>query len=253
MQNLINVPAQSALAMLQPVFYSASAKMQGNQGHLRQGLRAMFAAVMLFVTPVFIAIAVVARTFILALYGAKWAGGETVLTPLALAVPAIFLMGLSTPVLWTAGYPRREFQVQLPMAVVWAAVCFAAARYGTLAIVCWAVLAVYVLRAAVIVGMTSAAVALPARELPGLLGPGLIVSAIVAVAAISADGVSGLFNAGPQLRLASIVVTCGIAMLAGLRLVHALLPGELKSLLVRVVDRVPRGNIRRAIGQVLGV
>jgi len=253
MQNLITVPAQSAVGMLQPVFYSASAKVQSNPNQLRQSFRGMMAGAALFVTPVFVAVGAVAKTFILALYGTKWAGGDVVLTPLALAIPAFFLMNMSTPVLWTSGYPRREFQVQLPMAFVWAVACYLAARYGTLAIVGWSVWAIYMLRAAVIVGITSACVGLPVRELPALFAPGVLVSALVAVAAITADHIGGALGAGPQFQLALIVVACGAALVLGLRLVLPLLPDELKQLLLTLADRLPRGTMRRAVGQVLGV
>ena len=253
MQNLINVPAQTAMNTLQPVFYSASSKMQSNIGQLRQAYRAMLAAVFLLAAPVFGAISVVAQTFILALYGNKWVGGEAVLTPLALAVPALVLMGLSTPVLWTAGYPRREFQVQVPMMLVWAIVCYCAAKFGNLTIVSWTVCGMYVFRAAVIIGFTLAAVHMPAKELMRLLTPGLAVGIAVAVAAALADAGARLLAVSPQAQLALVVAACGVAMLLALRLAQPLMPEDLRRLLAIATARVPQGNVRQAFGRVLGV
>lgn len=253
MQNLVNVPAQSALSMLQPVFYSASSKVQGNLAQLRTGLRAMLSAIMLFVTPVFVAVALVAQTFVLALYGTKWAGGESVLAPLAIAIPAVLLMGLATPVLWTAGFPRREFQAQLPMSFLWAIVCLWAARSGSLPLVSWAVCGMFFLRAAVILRLTLAAVAMPVADLPRLFAPGLLVSAIVAVAAIGADELARSHTSGPQLQLGVIVAACAVAMMLGLRVTSTLFPPELTSLLASLMARVPAGGGRQVFGLVLGI
>lgn len=253
MQNLINVPAQTALGALQPVFYSASSRMQGNLAQLRQAYRAMLSAVFLFSTPVFVAVALVSHTFILALYGNKWEGGDTVLTPLALAVPALLLMGLSTPVLWTAGFPRREFLVQVPLLFVWVAVCYAAAKFGGLSAVSWSVLGMYVLRAAAIMGLTMSAVKMPVRELFGLLVPGIVVAGIVGGIAALAEYAAKQLPIAPQAQLAFIVIACGAAMVIALRMVRPLMSHDLKRLLAVAAARVPAGNARQAFGHVLGV
>ncbi len=249
--NLINTPAQAALATLQPVFYAASAQVQGNHEQLRNGLRAMFSAICLFAMPVFVAISIVAETFILALYGTKWAGGEVVLGPLALAVPAMLLMGMSTPVLWTAGYPRREFQLQLPLAIVWALSCVAVAQLGSLALVSWVVFAMFVLRAGILIYATLLAVELPASALLPLFRPGVIVSGLVAVAAFATDRGLAIFAAGPHVKLIAVIATCAIAMIAGLRLVRGDLPPDLQRLLAKVGDRLPQGTLRSAFDLLL--
>ncbi|MFX6461690.1 hypothetical protein ABTG33_19215, partial [Acinetobacter baumannii] len=71
--------------------------------------------------------------------------------PFAIAMPLFLVWGFTTPLLWNAGYASREFRSQLPVAVVWAAACWWAARYSSEA-VAWTVLALFALRCAVIIG-----------------------------------------------------------------------------------------------------
>ena len=111
----------------------------------------------------------------------------------------------------------------------------------------------FYLRAAVILGLTIAAVAMPASALLELLAPGLLVSAIVAVAALAADHAASSLGVGPQLQLAIVVAACGAAMLFGLRVTGAMLPRELKSLLASLLTRVPSGSARQMFGRALGL
>jgi O-antigen/teichoic acid export membrane protein len=252
MANLVNVPAQSALATLQPVLYVASSKAQDSVASLRSGLKAMLGAVVLFVAPVFAAVAVAAHTVVMALYGAKWVGGGVVLAPMALTAPAILLMGLSTPVLWSAGYPRREYQVQLPMVLVWAAICYAAAQSGSLALVAWTVAGLFHARALAIVALTIVAVRLPWREVPALFAPGFAVSAVTAATAAIVDrALDDLGLAAPP-RLVAIIGCCGLAMLGSLACVRRQHCDDLRAILSRLGARLPRGRLRTAYARVLG-
>jgi lipopolysaccharide exporter len=252
MANVVNVPAQSDLATLQPVFYAASSKVQHDIASLRSGLKAMLGAAALFVAPVFAAVAVVAHTVVIALFGIKWIGGDAVLSPMALTVPAILFAGLSTPILWSAGYPQREFQVQLPMTLLWAAVCFLAARSGSLSLVAWAVAAFFYARAIAIMYLTISAVELPLRELPALFAPGITVSVLTAVTAHIVDRSLDSIGIAPVPRLGMIVVGCGLAMLGGLTFLRNQLPPDLKDLLSRVGTQLPTGPLRAAYARVFG-
>jgi hypothetical protein len=212
----------------------------------------MLGAVVLFVAPVFAAVAVAAHTVVMALYGAKWVGGGVVLAPMALTAPAILLMGLSTPVLWSAGYPRREYQVQLPMVLVWAAICYAAAQSGSLALVAWTVAGLFHARALAIVALTIVAVRLPWREVPALFAPGFAVSAVTAATAAIVDrALDDLGLAAPP-RLVAIIGCCGLAMLGSLACVRRQHCDDLRAILSRLGARLPRGRLRTAYARVLG-
>jgi len=250
--NLVNVPAQSALATLQPVFYAASSRVQDNAESLRSGLKAMLGAVALFVTPVFAAVAVAAHTVVITFLGAKWIGGDAVLSPMALAVPAILMMGLSTPVLWAAGYPRREYQVQIPMTLLWIAICYAAAKSGSLSIVGWTVAGLFYIRAISIVYFTIVAVELHAKDMLAVFAPGVVVSALTAATAYVADQALGGAGLAELPRLVLIIAACGVAMLGGIALIRNRLPRDLKALLSRLGMRLPSGALRTAYARVLG-
>lgn len=252
MANLVSVPAQSALATLQPVFYAASSKVQGSVVSLRNGLKAMLGAIALFVAPVFAAVAVVAHTVVIALFGTKWTGGDAVLSPMALTVPAILLMGLSTPVLWSAGHPRREYQVQVPMALLWVVICYTAAQSGSLSFVGWTVAGLFYIRAIAIMYFTIAAVELPAKDMLALFAPGVAVSALTATTAYLTDRALGDVGIAELPRLAVIIVCCSFAMLGGIALVRNQLPGDLKALLTRLGTRLPGGALRTAYARLLG-
>ena len=248
--NFISGPTITVLAMLQSVLYSASARVQDSSRRLRTGLRAMFGIVGLAFVPVFFTIAVVAETFMQAVYGERWVGAEVVLTPLAFAMPAVLMMGLSTPILWTSGNVRQEFALQIPIALLWTIVLVAVARSESLAVLSWSVLVLFYVRAAVIVGATIRAVRMPASQVFRLLLPGLIVALAVMLAAAAVD--RGLASAIPGAlpRLLLIIAVSAVTMVVAIRLVRRLLPFEVLDLVLRLSGRLP-GKARAQVIRLL--
>lgn len=249
--NLITTPSTAVHAVLQSVLYAASARVQDSGRQLRIALRTMFGAVAIFLAPVFFAIGAVAETFMLAVYGAQWADGAAVLRPLAWAMPAFLLMGMAIPILWSAGQVRQEFRLQVPIAIVWVIVLVGVARLGSLALLSWAVCALYHVRAAVIVAATLRAVGMTASELPRLLGAGTMVTVLVALCAVIADIELTRLGAGVHLRLALVALACGVAMLAGLRLARRMIGLDVLRLLAKIADRVPGGHGRVMLRRLL--
>ncbi|MGE0315572.1 MAG: lipopolysaccharide biosynthesis protein [Lautropia sp.] len=245
--NFISAPTIQALSLLQSVLYSASARVQDSTEKLQSGLRTMSGIVGLAVMPVFFTVAVVAPTFMHAVYGHKWVGGEVVLAPLAVAMPALLLMGMATPILWTSGNTTKEFRIQIPIAIVWLVVLVAVSHLGSLALLSWAVCGLFYLRAGVIVQATLNAIGMRPIEWLSLLRPGLVVSAGVMLAAWLTD--HGLASVVPidLLRLLIVVAVSGVAFVAMLRAVRGLLSGEVLELFVRLSDRVPAGKGRRVV------
>lgn len=237
--NFITGPTITVLAMLQSVLYSASARVQDSARSLRIGLRTMFGIVGLAFVPMFFTIGVVSATFMQAVYGERWVGAEVVLTPLAFAMPAVLMMGLSTPILWTSGNVRQEFALQIPIAILWTIVLVLVARSESLAVLSWSILALFYVRAAVIVGATIRAVELPASQVFRLLLPGLIVAAGVMAAAMATDrGLATLVPAAfPRLLL--IIIASALMMLVMCRLVRRQVPLEVLDLVLRLSGRLP--------------
>ncbi|MEZ5818898.1 MAG: lipopolysaccharide biosynthesis protein [Hyphomicrobiaceae bacterium] len=239
--NLISTPALTLLSLLQSVFYSASAKVQDDRAQLARGLRTLFGTVLLFAAPVFTGIAACADTIILTLYGDSWRGGGVILAPLALAMPTQMVMGLATPVLWASGATRRELELQVPIAFAWVIVLWLVAQMGSLAVLGWSVLALFIVRAAVIVGATLKAIDMPLGDLLASSRAGLWLSGLVAVGALLADRVMAVFLGVGPLLLAADVIVCAIVMLVGLRVLRGRIDEDIRHLLTALAKTLP-GN-----------
>ncbi|MEZ5854451.1 MAG: lipopolysaccharide biosynthesis protein [Hyphomicrobiaceae bacterium] len=253
--NLIYTPLMTVLALLQSVFYSASSKVQDDPVQLRRGLVALFGAVAMFIAPVFAGMAAAGETIILAFYGAKWAGGGAVLTPLSLAMPIYLAMGLAIPVLWASGATRKEFLLQLPVAVVWVGVLWAVAQLGSLTALSWAVFFLFLVRAIVIVRATLQAVALPPSAVLAACRPGLAITALVGLLALAADRglLSFLAVTQPKLRLIIDIAVSAIALAAGLRLFGPMAGADLRHLFSQLADRIPGNHGQRLLKLFMGI
>ncbi|MEZ5659072.1 MAG: lipopolysaccharide biosynthesis protein [Burkholderiaceae bacterium] len=219
--NFVSGPSVQVLALLQNVFYSASAGVQDDTARLRHGLRSMFGVVALLLTPVFVGAAVAAETLVLAVYGDAWVAGAVVLRGLSLAMPALLIMGMAVPVLWSSGRIEQELRLQLPLVLIWLAVLWWVAAQASLAWFAAATCALYYLRAAVIVRATLLAVQMSAGALMRLwIAPALCTLAVAASAAV-AEQLVPLAMPAP-LRLALIIIACALALLLALRPSRAL-------------------------------
>jgi hypothetical protein len=82
------------------------------------------------ILPFFVFLSFSAFDLVHLLYGDKWIDTGWVLSILFLSVPAYVCLGLSTPVLWTAGRRHHEFQLQLPVLVTGAVGFYYAIDHG---------------------------------------------------------------------------------------------------------------------------
>lgn len=252
--NLIMTPMTTLLALMQSVFYAASARVQDDRAQLARSMQTLFATVLLFVAPVFAGVAGSAETLFVTLYGAKWSGGGGVLAPLALAMPAYLLMGLATPALWNSGAIRKEFLLQLPIAAVWIAVLSLVAQAGSIVLLSWCVLGLVLLRAGVIIAATVGAVGLPLRTLLTACSGGIVVTAAVGIASVVADGaLVPMLGHSPATTLLDIVA-CGLSMLVAIRIVAGWIDDDVLRLLSSLTGRVRGGQrlLATVIGRPLG-
>ena len=235
--NLLYNPTATLLGIVQQVFFSASSRIADEQSRILQGYKALVAAMALLILPVFAVVAAVPQTFIEALYGAKWHDAAALCRPLALVMPMFLLFGLTTPLLWTSGRAAKEFQIQLPVALLWLAVCALAATLSAV-VVAWAVLALYSLRCAVVVGVATRSMGLLGADFWRCARGGLMVSVAMAASLVLADHLLQGLAAWQRLGLHMLLGTA--VWLCLLRLLPALVAPELSVLFDRILILMPR-------------
>lgn len=248
MVNLILSPSMQLADILHSVLYSASARVQNDLVQVGRAFKAAAGLVMLLLAPAFLSIAVVADTFVHALYGERWQGGALVLAPIAAAMPGYLLMTLSVPALWVSGRIHTEFRQQLPVTAFWLAALALLAANAHLAALSWAVCGLFYLRAGVIVRAALARTSVHANELLRTMLPGWAVTAWVAAVAAGADGLLGSLGASPVQRLVAIVGACAVALAAGLWYARGYVTADTALMLRALAARLPSGWTRRWVG-----
>jgi hypothetical protein len=181
------------------------------------------------------------------LYGIRWEGGGDVLAPLSLAMIAQMVMGLSTPVLWASGATRRELELQIPIAVVWVVGLWLVAQNGSLIVLAWCVAGLFFIRAAVLIGATLRAIEMPFADLAARCRAGLWLSLIVGFAGLAMDRWLGARVGQGVWLLIADVLACGVAMLVGMRLLHATVDDDIRHLLSALASKVPGDNGHRLL------
>lgn len=234
--NLLYNPTATALGVVQPVFFSASSRVADDRERIVRGYVSLLAFVSGLVLPVFAVVAIASEAFIGLLYGARWAGAAALVTPIALAMPLFMLWGMTTPLLWTAGRPAREFKTQLPLVVAWLLAYGLAAQHSVQA-VAWCALALAGIRCGVVVASVVRLGVLRWSDAGVGLRGGLGLSLAVAGAAAWANHL--LSDTGHGWRLAGVAVAAAVAWLLAARYAPALLVDGLAPLLHRVLVRLP--------------
>jgi lipopolysaccharide exporter len=143
--NLVRTPTNHVMTTVQGVLFPAGARAQENIPGLQRAYLTAVGAVVLVLCPVFLGMASVAPTVVQGIYGGKWAGAETLLLPLALAMPVHASMTGSV-LLWARGQVATELKVQAGTVLIFLVGLLVASRISLKAIA-WAVFAVYILRA----------------------------------------------------------------------------------------------------------
>lgn len=234
--NLFYNPTASALGVVQPVFFSASSRVADDGQRIERGYRSLLAFVSALVLPAFVVVAVMAEPFIALLYGPQWQAAAALCRPIALAMPLFMLWGLTTPLLWVAGKASREFMIQLPLALLWAAVCLAASRVSV-EVVAWSVFGLSFLRCTVVVVTAMRLRQMPWSSLWAGLRGGLALSLVVGLAVGALR--MGMGTLAPGLQVAAAGLVALVAWLLAVRCMPRLLSPELAQLLGKVHGRLP--------------
>jgi lipopolysaccharide exporter len=236
--NHLSSPTQQVITVIQPVLFSASARLQGQNAELRRAYLAVTAAAVMFVAPVFAGIAAIAPTLVSVLYGQAWTASVELARPLALAMPCVIVWAVSTPILWNTNQRGEEYKRQLPLIPVWIAVASFASTFGPIG-VAWGLLAMQSTRAYLTLRPALRALDLKPLALFQATRGGLIASAVVAFDVAVADACSRALGGA----LVTVLVADFMAGILGfcllLRICPGLLAPELKTLLKRVLATLP--------------
>lgn len=237
--NVLYNPTASLLGVVQPVFFSASSRVDGDLDRVARSYRALVGAITLFVAPAFIGVSVVAETFVLALYGPAWNSAAEILRPLAAAMPLFLVWGLTTPLLWVAGHISREFKSQLPVAALWFGVCWLAAGVSLIA-VGWAVAALFAVRCLVILIPALGYLQLRTIDLWRAVRGGLLLSVACGIVLWFVDYALRQLSAHPALWLVGDVLGGLSFIVAALSTLPGLVAPEVAELLSRIAPGAPR-------------
>lgn len=163
--NAMNLSWQGATvghSNLQSVFFAALRHAQGDTRRVWTSARSLYQIVLLLSLPAFAGLSAMAAPLIQTLFGQAWVDSVAVFRVLTLAMPAYLMLAIATPVLWTVGASRKEVLLQLPLLPLWLACAYVAADTKSLITVAWTVVALYVVRASVLLlAMTRAVGAKP--------------------------------------------------------------------------------------------
>jgi O-antigen/teichoic acid export membrane protein len=237
--NLVLQLAGAVMGTVQPTLFSASSRIQDDVARLRTVFLKMLAATTLLAAPIFVGMAVVPETIMLALYGQEWGESAPMLRPFALAIPFFAATAIGTPMLWTSGRMTQEFKLQLPIAFALAVAAYVAAQHS-LAAVAWAVLGISVLRFIVITTAACIALDVRVRDVATAFRAGVAVTVLVAGAIALVDGLALRMTGLRPVVLALDVATGVVAQAMALRLFRPWFSLEVLTLFEMLLARLPR-------------
>ena len=237
--NLVLQLAGAVIGTVQPPLFSASSRVQDDVARLRAVFLKLLAATTLLAAPIFVGMAVVPDTLMLALYGQEWGESAPLLRPFALAMPFFLATAIGTPMLWTSGRTTQEVKLQLPIAFALAVAAYVAAQHS-LAAVAWAVLGIFVLRFIVITTAACVALDVRVRDIATAFRAGVAVTVLVAGAIALVDGLALRMTGQRPVVLALDVATGAVAQAMALRLFRPWFSLEVLSLFEMLLARLPR-------------
>lgn len=236
--NLMNTPTVTVMGVLQSTLFSGSAKVQGDKTRVRKAFYTVVGSLSIFTMPVFVGIATVSNTMILALYGQEWIEAAVLLRPIALAMPLYLLIGMATPMLWVVGKITKELKIQVPFAFLWLGGTYAAALYTPEA-VAWSVLGLFVLRSTITVGAANKALGIGAVDFFARLKGGLLISVAILVALLAADLMGRQLFSTPIVWLLIDISVGAVVLVLSLFFFPCWVPAEVAVLMANISSRLP--------------
>lgn len=182
---LLNTPTTVVYSNVQSVVFAASAQVQGQTDSMKRAYLKLLGLLSGIFLPAFGALAAVAGTLMLALYGSAWAAAAPMVTAFACGMPLLLVWGISTPVLWNTGQAFREIRIQVPIAILWVAGAYYAVQFSVV-VLAWAMTACFLIRVVMVVAVVCRTLQIRLVETArAILGP-------VVVALLVTGGVAGI-------------------------------------------------------------
>jgi len=228
--NVVRTPVDHVVQTLQSVLLPASAHIRDDKVRLARGYVAVLDATLLVTLPMFGTVAVISRTFIEALYGPHWAGAESVLAPLALAMPLQAISTVTSALLWGTGMVGKELRIQWVTAGLLLGAILLCAQISFHA-VAWGVLFGYFFRSVLMMRIFSRFVGLTVKHTVTGVRCGTVVAVLVASLIWPLDQFLRRVHAVPVGNLLIEVGTAAVLWVGLVALLQRwLLSSELRSL-----------------------
>lgn len=235
--NLVNMPMSVITTGFQGVLFAACARAQRDSAAIRRIYLETNAAVAFLCFPLFMTLAAVPETLVLALYGPKWAASVPVVTPLALAVLVNALLAIKGPILMASNRVGLELRNQCFTVLMFIGTLWIAAHYTVVA-VAWAVLVTYVARWLLLAVDTLRLTGVTLRAYAATFGTPVVCGACVSLSAALADSSLAWFP--PFARLLLVAAVAALVLLGLIRMLGARFVKSYLGTLV-ATDRLPGG------------
>ena len=177
--SVVRTPADHLVQTIQSVLLPASARIKEDTDRLARGYIAALDAVLLVTLPMFATVAVLSTTFVEALYGPLWTGAESVLAPLALAMPLQAVNTVTSALLWGTGFVGKELRIQWLAATILFFAILLCAQISFNA-VAWGVLIAYLIRSLMMVNAFVRLIGLSVGRTAGAIRGGTVVAVVIA-------------------------------------------------------------------------
>jgi PST family polysaccharide transporter len=242
--NLVNIPMHAIVSSAQAVLLSGYAKTQDNTELVKRTYIVSVGVMALIFLPMFAAIAAVADSVVLGIYGEKWAAAIPIVKPLSIAIAIHAMLAMTGPMLTGLGMPRYELKAQLITLIVSIpALIFAAQQSITL--FTYALLGIFLLRFLLLtVAGLVALKELPFRLLKVLIMP-VLMAALLYLCAFYTNQFQIGFTYNVKLRLLGNIASCAICYGILLFIFRKLIVrGVTKDFLISIQSKLPKRLIK---------
>ncbi len=236
--NLASHPVGRLLGTLQGVAFSYSSRLNDDDSGGAQPLLATIEVSTLIFAPLYLVMAVVADTLILALYGPGWEPAGAVIRAAAFAMLAMSFTEISSPFLWGFGRGRADTIGHIATAIVVVLLTWIGTHYG-IATTAWLMAAAYAARSLYLTLVAAHYLRVRRRtDLLRAMRPGLLVAVAPAVACGSLDWLMTYEGVPAWLRLVIVGIVAALLTVGGVLSMRGLLSSPLQTRLDSLLPRM---------------